>query len=232
MTIISATRYDLKGDFMSQVGLAYVRGCEIEGMLDGGGRVIEEGPGPRPHVPGDTRTFRIVLDANQYKIDLDGISKGQEVSSNSLKPLWILFSSFVKYFCRVFEKDVYETLNVFLRRKPKENNFKAVLETIRDLMNINCVVPDWLHDIILGYGDPSSAHYSKYVANLLQIKNYQINAMIKFLITFYSLSNEISVLDFNDTFLDIKHIEESFTNYKVVLKENIPASQNIERPFR
>ena len=28
-------------------------------------------------------------------------------------------------------------------------------------MNTDCVVPDWLHDIILGYGDPSSAHYSK-----------------------------------------------------------------------
>jgi len=66
---------------MSQVGLAYVRGCEIEGMLDGGGRVIEEGPGPRPHVAGDTRTFRVVMDANQYKIDLDGISKGEEVRS-------------------------------------------------------------------------------------------------------------------------------------------------------
>ena len=77
--LILATRYDLKGDFVSQVGLAYVRGCEIEGMLDGGGRVIEEGPGPRPHVPGDTRTFRVVLDSNQYKIDLDGISKGEEV---------------------------------------------------------------------------------------------------------------------------------------------------------
>lgn len=48
-----------------------------------------------------------------------------------------------------------------MRRKPKENNFKAVLETIRDLMNTECVVPDWLHDLILGYGDPDSAHYSK-----------------------------------------------------------------------
>ena len=51
-----------------------------------------------------------------------------------------------------------------MRRKPKENNFKAVLETIRDLMNNECVVPDWLHDIILGYGDPGAAHYAKYVS--------------------------------------------------------------------
>ena len=36
------------------------------------------------------------------------------------------------------------------RRKPKENNFKAVLETIRELMNTQCVVPEFLHDIILG----------------------------------------------------------------------------------
>jgi intron-binding protein aquarius len=50
-----------------------------------------------------------------------------------------------------------------MRRKPKENNFKAVLETIRELMNTECVVPDWLHDIILGYGDPGAAHYSRSV---------------------------------------------------------------------
>ena len=28
-------------------------------------------------------------------------------------------------------------------------------------MNTECVVPDWLHDIFLGYGDPSAAHYTK-----------------------------------------------------------------------
>lgn len=60
-------------------------------------------------------------------------------------------------------QDVYETFNIMMRRKPKENNFKAVLETIRDLMNTDCVVPDWLHDLILGYGSPDSAHYSQYV---------------------------------------------------------------------
>jgi intron-binding protein aquarius len=56
--------------------------------------------------------------------------------------------------------DVYETFNVFLRRNPKENNFKAILETIRSLMNTTCVVPDWLQDVVLGFGDPSAAHYS------------------------------------------------------------------------
>lgn len=43
----------------------------------------------------------------------------------------------------------------------QENNFKAVLESIRDLMNEDdVVVPDWLHDIFLGYGDPGAAHWT------------------------------------------------------------------------
>lgn len=68
-----------------------------------------------------------------------------------------------------------------MRRKPKENNFKAVLETIRELMNTECVVPSWLHDIVLGYGDPAAAHYSQ-------------------------LNEPISTMDFNDTFIDLPHL--------------------------
>ena len=107
----------------------------MEGMLDSNGRVIEDGPEPRPNLPGDTRTYRVWLDSNQYRLDMDSASHGAE--------------------------DVYENFNIIMRRKPKENNFKAVLETIRELMNTECVVPDWLHDIILGYGDPGDAQYSK-----------------------------------------------------------------------
>jgi len=42
-----------------QVGLTYVRGCEVEGMLDHLGRVIEEGPDPKPKIPGGQRTYRV-----------------------------------------------------------------------------------------------------------------------------------------------------------------------------
>lgn len=37
------TGYNYSEPFPPQVGLTYVRGCEIEGMLDENGRVIEEG---------------------------------------------------------------------------------------------------------------------------------------------------------------------------------------------
>jgi hypothetical protein len=43
---------------------------------------------------------------------------------------------------------------------PQENNFKAVLESIRDLLNEAAAIPGWLHDIFLGYGDPGAAHYT------------------------------------------------------------------------
>lgn len=61
------------------MGLTYVRGCEIEGMLDQNGRVIEEGPEPKPQLPGEKRTFRVWLDCNQYRSDMDLASQGKEV---------------------------------------------------------------------------------------------------------------------------------------------------------
>ena len=46
-----------------------------------------------------------------------------------------------------------------MRRKPKENNFKAILDCIRALMTTPLVVPEWLQDVLLGYGDPAAASY-------------------------------------------------------------------------
>ncbi|KAG7202604.1 hypothetical protein KM043_009794 [Ampulex compressa] len=173
------TKYSHKLPFVPQVGLTTVRGCEVEGMLDSNGRVIEDGPEPRPILPGDSRTYRVWLDSNQYRIDMDNASHGGE--------------------------DVYEGFNIIMRRKPKENNFKAVLETIRELMNTECVVPDWLHDIILGYGDPGAAHYSR-------------------------MPNEIPTMDFNDTFLEMDHLRASFPQYEIeVVTED---REKLIRPFR
>ncbi len=61
--------------------------------------MIEEGPDPRPQLEGLKRVFRVWLDTNQYQSDMSRIVEGAE--------------------------DVYETFNIFVRRKPKENNFKV-----------------------------------------------------------------------------------------------------------
>lgn len=76
----TGTKYDYRKSMVEQAGIVYVRGCEVEGMLDAAGRVIEEGPEPRPQLDGDSRTFRLLLDPNQYRLDLDRASKGKEVS--------------------------------------------------------------------------------------------------------------------------------------------------------
>lgn len=161
------TKYNYREPFIPQVGLVSVRGCEIEGMLDANGRVIEDGPDPRPQLSGEKRTYRVWLDCNQYRMDMDNLQESGI--------------------------DVYESFNIIIRRKPKENNFKAVLETIRHLMNTVCVVPSWLHDILLGYGDPSAAHYKR-------------------------MPYQEKTLNFNDTFLDIEHLRECFPDYKVEVK--------------
>jgi intron-binding protein aquarius len=78
--------------------------------------------------------------------------------------------------------DCYGGINLLIRRKAKENNFKAVLSTIRVLMNTSAVgraVPTWLQDIFLGYGDPAAAHYRcvsctvNGVVNLFLCSNYE-----------------------------------------------------------
>ncbi|XP_053671136.1 RNA helicase aquarius [Anopheles nili] len=180
------TKYDYRAHFVPQVGLVHVRGCEIEGMLDANGRVIEEGIEQRPQLAGEQRTFRVWLDSNQYRLDMDGATLAQDASG---------------------QEDVYEGFNIIMRRKPKENNFKAVLETIRHLMNTECVVPPWLHDILLGYGDPGAAHYS-------------------------CMAEQARVLEFNDTFLDYGHVAGSFPAYEVVPVEQDASTTNLQPPFR
>ena len=52
-------------------------------------------------------------------------------------------------------------------------------------MQSELVVPDWLHNIFLGYGHPGSAHYTM-------------------------MPNRPREIDFRDTFLDYDHLIESF----------------------
>ena len=65
-----------------------------------------------------------------------------------------------------------------------------MLETIRDLMNAECVVPEWLHDVFLGYGDPGAAQYKQ-------------------------MANCNPQLDFNDTFLSLQYLADSFPDYQL-----------------
>ena len=39
---------------------------------------MSTGPEPKPDLPGDTRTFRVWLDPNQYQQDMSGTVEGEE----------------------------------------------------------------------------------------------------------------------------------------------------------
>ncbi|KAG2540364.1 hypothetical protein PVAP13_9NG550456 [Panicum virgatum] len=159
-----------KSTVPERLGLQYVRGCEVieirdeEGTLmnDFTGRIKREEWKPPK---GDIRTVRIALDTAQYHIDVtETAEKGAE--------------------------NVSGTFNILMRRKPKENNFKAILESIRDLMNETCVVPEWLHNIFLGYGNPSAAQW-------------------------INMPDLLEVIDFKDTYLDANHVQQSFPDYQI-----------------
>ena len=74
-------QFDWTRPFVSQVGLEFVRGCEVEGMLDERGHLIEEGPDSKPpQFPTAARTYRVWLDTNQYQQDMASMVQGGEVS--------------------------------------------------------------------------------------------------------------------------------------------------------
>ena len=151
-------------------GLKYVRGCEILEIV---GETNDEST---PKIEGEItlnrkgamRTFRVLLDPNAYQ---------QDMKAHEEKKL----------------EDVYSTFNVVLRRKPAENNFKAVLETIRDLMQGELVVPEWLRSVFLGYGDPAGAWFKGGAS-----------------------AGVVRTVDFRDTFLNWNHLQESWSNMKLI----------------
>lgn len=172
-----------EGTFPHKNQIKYVRGCEIDCLLDSEGKIVDEYL-EAPKFTDNIRTFWITLDCNQYKIDEDA-QKDSKVS-------------------------VYDKFHLIVRRKPEKNNFKGVLETIRSLMDCTFIVPDWLKNLLIGFGDPAEAHHSR------------LNAGIK-----------VPTLDLLDTFLSYNHLVENFESarpgYNVFLETE---STEVDPPFK
>ncbi|KAJ3103753.1 hypothetical protein HDU97_009849 [Phlyctochytrium planicorne] len=144
-------------DFLSKFGVRMIRGCEI---IDLSGEDGQSSNGQDP-LKGERRTLRVLMDVDQYLADLTQAGKPENLK--------------------------YSTFNVLVRRKARENNFKAVLETIRDLLNADVVLPEWFADTFLGYGDPEEAIFVNQVAE-----------------------DEKVTVDLRDTLLDVEHVKEVF----------------------
>ncbi|KAF4584303.1 DEAD helicases superfamily protein (Aquarius) [Ophiocordyceps camponoti-floridani] len=146
-----------KGDLMQEhqrLGVLSVRSAEILQITDENGRHARNGPGQLD----SKRRFQLKLDPRAYARDAELEAAG--------KP------------------GVYESINLLLRRNRRENNFKPVLESIRNLVLSETPLPAWLHEIFLGYGDPAGATYKH-------------------------LENRVKRLDYRDTFLNWQHLVES-----------------------
>eukprot|EP01063_Lacrimia_lanifica_P019949 TRINITY_DN27345_c0_g1_i1.p1 TRINITY_DN27345_c0_g1~~TRINITY_DN27345_c0_g1_i1.p1 ORF type:complete len:1450 (+),score=554.59 TRINITY_DN27345_c0_g1_i1:66-4415(+) len=114
-----------------------IRGCEVIDIHDDDGNAFT-GRGEGVTLIGNARHIRVRFDPVQYQKDANS-PEGAELYENSF--------------------------NFVMRRNPEENNFKAVLDTIRELLYFPTVVPEWLQDVFLGYGEPDSAHYLKIESN-------------------------------------------------------------------
>ncbi|OLY78594.1 Intron-binding protein aquarius [Smittium mucronatum] len=138
-----------------------VRGCQIDALIGKDGRPLddyEKYSSQDNNLPDfKVDSFRVSLDPIQYQND---VTSGLE--------------------------SIYSTFNIILRRKSKENNFKSVLSTIRNLIEYDISVPKWFRNIFLGFGDPKSSS-SK-----------------------VDLNNLSGSMEFYDTFIDIEHVISTF----------------------
>lgn len=197
--------------FPFKYGVAYVRGCEIVRHYDEQRNLLNDpaaalAKGIQGTIPpkGTKRTLQVKLDPNQYHMDiLQSQNKSAEVDIASTglvgmsenRKLDDLADSWVG---QEEGEDVYQTFNILIRRPAKENNFKSILETIRQVMNMASVgkaIPSWLYDVFLGYGDPAAASYKR-------------------------LQSHLDDIDFKDTIVSQGHAERSL---RVISQESLPA---------
>jgi intron-binding protein aquarius len=185
--------------FAERYGVTAIRGCMVLSIRDEDGNTINDPAlqDSRPKSRGTKRIMRVELDTAQYARD----SRSKEGTG------------------------VYQTLNIIVRRHGRENNFRAVLETIRGLMegsgSIGRVIPAWLQPIILGYGDAKTANYKSPV-----IKSYAMKTP--------GVAKPDAPLDFRDTFLDQAHLKESFPENKVNVGKgrNTTERRNFQLEFK
>lgn len=153
-----------------KLGLVSVRAAEIIQVFDDKGRAIRDAQAYFDgHSRSDTRKVQLRLDAEAFKADTEA------------------------------NRDVYDGINLLVRRSGRENNFKPVLESIRDLALSEVPLASWLHEVFLGYGDPAGATYKQ-------------------------LPNRVKKVNYRDTFLDWQHLIESLPGKIIEPSDDVSGS--------
>ncbi|KAI9723064.1 MAG: hypothetical protein M1828_004312 [Chrysothrix sp. TS-e1954] len=162
-------------DSTDEASFKYLRTAEVLQVMDDNGRTIRAQHDQANGYPSHVRRRRLLV-----KLDPKAYQRDSEAGMST----------------------IYESLNVVIRRRSRENNFKPVLESIRTLTLSDVPIPSWFQDVFLGLGDPASAGFEH-------------------------LSNALESLDFRDTFLDWQHIVQSFPSQKIFADSKESA---IDRP--
>eukprot|EP00871_Galdieria_phlegrea_P002187 jgi/Galph1/296/GphlegSOOS_G5058.1 len=132
--------------FMEKYGVVAVRTFQVIGMLDKDGNFVPEVERNTYLSKANTqmRNFRGYVEAAQFQED---VKNGMDTLYSTEHP---------------------DRFNLVLRRKSEENNFKGVLEALKDIFmkSADCV-PRWLLDTILGYSDDKLKYSSEEQLNLV-----------------------------------------------------------------
>jgi intron-binding protein aquarius len=157
-----------------RIGLRHLRAAEVVHVQDENGKILreprsEEGEGRRPR----QRRLIVKIDAATYEEDREQMTKTKV--------------------------DIYTSINLVIRRRGRENNFKSILESIKRLTLSDVPAPSWLQGVFLGYDDPAAATYKR-------------------------LSNRLKSIDFRDTFLDWQHLIESLPGKALEPSEDMHGS--------
>ncbi|KAJ4305036.1 hypothetical protein N0V90_000565 [Kalmusia sp. IMI 367209] len=157
-----------------QQGIHKLRCAEVVQIQDENGRPLrEQASNDGSHTRARQRRLIVNIDARQYQQDMDRVAQGRP--------------------------NVYEHINLVVRRRGRENNFRPILESIRRLTLSDIPAPSWLQEVFLGYGDPASASYRR-------------------------LPNRLHSIDFRDTFLDWQHLIESWPGKSIEPHESAESS--------
>ncbi|KAK9361061.1 hypothetical protein V1504DRAFT_452663 [Lipomyces starkeyi] len=159
---------------LEKIGVKYIRAAEVAGIYDHNNNPV--------HVPGGVQL------------------------RNSQKPLYGRLARRRRLHVMIdpvtYSRDtekVYDSINFVFRRRVRENNFKSILDSVKDLTQTDIALPDWLVDVFLGYGDPASASYE-------------------------NLPNRPETIDLNDTFINWGHLTSSFEKEVVSAEGTLEAA--------
>ncbi|MEN2498319.1 MAG: hypothetical protein MHMPM18_002621, partial [Marteilia pararefringens] len=172
-------------DFTNQLisrSILAIRGCEIVGIYDDNMDLIDFSLAPEllqqnvKFQTGNCLVVKIALDPRQYFTD----------QRNKPTSCYEFYS---------------ESLNLVLRRPSEANNSKQILSTLKRMIkqtyhsNCESLLPNWLSDLITGYGNPNDSCYPAVTKKLLDISGA------------YAIRNE--KIGWGDTFIDRLHLESS-----------------------